>query len=72
MPLGRKCVAGSADFFAIKNLLGLFDFLVRRVLSALLAVFFQLNFRLDCLLVAARIVIHRAAFGALEFDHVIL
>jgi len=57
---------------ARRSIILLFYFLMRDVLFALLAIFLQLELGLDGFLVPARVVVHSAAFGALELDHVIL
>jgi hypothetical protein len=53
-------------------LFNLFDFFVSGMLFAFLAVFGHFQFGLQSFFVAARIVVHRTAVFALQFDHVIL
>lgn len=50
----------------------LFGFLVAGVLAAVLAELVHFQARLQSLLVLAREIIDRLAFGALQLDHVIL
>ena len=51
---------------------GLLDFFVGGVLFAFFAVFGHFQFGFQSFFVAARIVVHRTAVFALQFDHVIL